>query len=258
MPRLNLRGYGALLIICLTLLACDVVQRLVIQPWVRLAPARRIPVLARWQHFLAHAVLDPIEKIGGASIPELPRIPGEPGVLVLMNHQSLLDIPLVCGSVDGAYPRIVTRKRYLRWIPLISHMVRLYQYPVVDPRANPTETRLSLEAIALAARTSDVPLAIFPEGTRTKHGDIGNFKTSGLKMILGARPWKVYVLVADGFWQRAKFKDFFAGLSSIEGRIELSGPLEWDDPEADPSAFIRQVRREMVERLARMRLPAAV
>ncbi len=255
---MNLRGYLALLIICLTLLAADVVQRLVIWPWVHLAPGRRIAVLARWQHFLARAVLGPLEKIGGASIPELPKVPGEPGVLLLMNHQSLLDIPLACGSIDGAYPRIITRKRYLRWIPLISHMVRLYQYPVVDPRANPKETRRSLDAIGEAARTSDVPLAIFPEGTRTKNGEIGNFKMSGLRVILAARPWKVYLMVADGFWQRAKFKDLLVGMRSIDGRIELTGPFVWDDPEADPTEFVRRMRKEMVERLARMRLPAPV
>jgi len=254
----NLRGCLALFVICFVLLAADAVQRLFIEPWVYLAPARRIPTLAKWQHLLAHVVLRPLEKIGGASIPALPEIPGEPGVLVLMNHQSLLDIPLVCGAIDGAYPIIVTRKRYLRWIPLISHMVRLYQYPVVDPRANPKETRRSLAEIAEVARTAEVPLAIFPEGTRTKDGEIGNFKTSGLKTILSARPWKVYVLVADGFWQHAKFKDFLAGMGRIDGHIELTGPLTWDDPEADPGDFIRKVRHEMVDRLARMRLPAAV
>ena len=54
----------------------------------------------------------------------------------LMNHQSLFDIPLVVQSVVRGYPRIVTRQRYSRSIPLISHMVKLYQYPVVAPSAN--------------------------------------------------------------------------------------------------------------------------
>ncbi len=254
---MKLRGYVALLLICLALAAADPVQRIVVHPWVRLAPSRRVPVLARWQHLLAHVVLGLLKTAGGASIPSVPRVPGGPGVLVLMNHQSLIDIPLVCASVERSYPRIITRKRYLRWIPLISHMVRLYQYPVVDPRANPKGTRTQLEAISEAARTSDVPLVIFPEGTRTRDGTIGRFRTAGLRLILASRPWSVYVLVADGFWQRARAKDFMAGLGSIDGRMELAAKLEWSDPSADPTAFIEEVRQRMVECLARMRNAAS-
>ncbi len=257
MLRVKLRGYFAILLVCLALLGADIVQRTLVYVWIRLAPARRIPVLARWQHLIAHVVLGLVQRAGGASIPDIPRIPGGPGVLVLMNHQSLLDIPLVCASVDESYPRIVTRKRYLRWIPLISHMVRLYQYPVVDPRANAKEQRRSLDAIREAARTSDVPLAIFPEGTRTRDGEIGRFRRSGLRLILASRSWKVYVLVVDGFWKRAKFKDFMADLSAIDGRMELAGVLEWNDPQADPDEFIEEVRKSMVDSLARMRIAAA-
>ena len=247
-----IRGYLALVWLCLGLLVLDPVQRLMAL-WVRLRPSRRIPVFGRWQQFMARFVLSGVSRIGGARIPELPEVPGEEGVLVLMNHQSLLDIPLVVGSLESAYPRIVTRRRYVRWIPLISHMVRVYQYPVVDPRANRAETRKQAVAIAEAARTSDVPIAIFPEGTRTKDGEIGSFKKTGLRMILGARDWRVYVIVADGFWERAKFKHFLGGMHDIHGRIEMMGPLEWDDPEADPDPFIRRVRGMMMDKLADMR-----
>ncbi len=251
----KLRGYLALTFVCLVLLLLDPVQRLVVGPWARLAPSRRIRVLTRWQRFLAHFVLRSVSTIGGAGIPTLPAIPGRGDTLVLMNHQSLLDIPLVVASVRNAYPRIVTRKRYFRWIPLISHMVRLYQYPVVDPSANAGTTRRMLGSIRDAARTTDVPLAIFPEGTRTRNGEIGRFKTTGLGLILEERPWTVYVLVADGFWQRAKLKHFLGGMGAIRGRIELIGPFQWADEGADPAPFIQEMREHMARRLAEMRAP---
>jgi len=251
----KLRGYLALTFVCLVLLLLDPIQRLVIGPWARLAPSRRIHVLARWQHFLARFVLRSVSAIGGAEIPALPAIPGREDTLVLMNHQSLLDIPLVIASVEGTYPRIVTRKRYLRWIPLISHMTRLYQYPVVDPSANAGTLRQMLSSIREAARTTDVPLAIFPEGTRTRNGEIGRFKTTGLALILEQKPWTVYLLVADGFWQRAKMKHLLGGMAAIRGRIELLGPFEWPDATADPAPFIREMREHLAEKLAEMRTP---
>lgn len=253
----KLRGYVALAVVCLALVVLDPIQRLIIAPWARLAPNRRIALFTRWQRFMARVVLDPVRHIGGARIPELPHVPGGPGVLVIMNHQSVLDIPLLVAAVHDAYPRIVTRKRYLRWIPLISHMVRLYQYPVVDPAANTGEAKKMLGSISEAAATSDVPLGIFPEGTRTRNGDIGRFRSTGLKLILSQRAWTVYVLVADGFWQRAKMKHFMGGMSAIRGRVTMQGPFQWTDPSADPDPFIDDIRARMVGRLAEMRSATA-
>lgn len=249
----KLRGYVALVIILLALLILDPVQRLIVAPWARLAPSRRIRIFSRWQRFLANGILATLRLAGGARIQTVPAIQGREGVLVVMNHQSVLDIPLVVAAVHGAYPRIVTRKRYLRWIPLISHMVRLYQYPVVDPTANSGETKRMLGAIRDAARSSDVPLAIFPEGTRTKDGEIGPFRTTGLKLILKQRAWTVYILVADGFWQRAKMKHFLGGMGEIRGSMRLLGPIEWTDPHGDTEAFAQELRRRMTEEMAALR-----
>lgn len=252
---MKLRGYLALVVVCLGLVLTDVVQRFVITPWVRLRPSRRTPILARWINFMARVVTRPLVRIGGAHIPVPERvIPAEPGVLILMNHQSLFDIPLVVQAVEGGYPRIVTRKRYGRWIPLISQMTRLYQYPLVDPTANAGEMRKTYLELREVARTSDVPIAVFPEGTRSRDGRVGRFRTKGVGLLLRARPWKVYVMVADGFWQQPRFKDFLKGISEIRGTVGLAGVLEWSDPRADPAPFLDEVRALMQAELDRMRL----
>ena len=56
-----------------------------------------------------------------------------------------------------------------------------------------------LRELKEAARTSQVPMVIFPEGTRTKDGEIGEFMTTGLRLILRSRSWKVFVFVVDGY-----------------------------------------------------------
>jgi 1-acyl-sn-glycerol-3-phosphate acyltransferase len=255
----KLRGYIAFTLILLGLLLFDPVQRLLVAPWARMAPSRRVRTFSRWQRFLAHFVLRSVARIGGAKMPAVPRIDGRAGVLVLMNHQSVLDIPLMVAAVHGSYPRIVTRKRYHRWIPLISHLVRLYQYPVVDPKAGAEETRRMVDDIAEAARTSDVPMGIFPEGTRTRDGEIGRFRPRGLRAMLEQRPWEVHVLVADGFWERAKLRGLLGGWSTMRGKIVHLGPFAWNDPTADPEPFMGEMRERMVAALAELRseVPAA-
>jgi 1-acyl-sn-glycerol-3-phosphate acyltransferase len=239
----------------LALLCGEVVQRLVVAPWVWLRPSRRIPVLGGWIRIMAWAVTRPVALFSGCVIPRPePIVPTRPGILILMNHQSLFDIPLVIQTVANGYPRIVTRQRYVdRWIPVISQMIRLYQYPVVNPAANSEEISASLDELEEAAATTDVPIAVFPEGTRTKNGEIGRFKKGGLGRILRARPWTVYLYVADGFWRAAKFKDFVRGVAHVEGKMEHVATLEWTDPGADPTPFILQVRNMMKERLSAMR-----
>jgi 1-acyl-sn-glycerol-3-phosphate acyltransferase len=219
---LKLRGTVTLVTLGLSLFASDLVQRLVIAPLVHLIPSRRDRVLAWWQQLMANTILVPTRFIGGAKTGDIPQIPARSGDLVLMNHQSLLDIPLVVRSLRPGYPRIVTRERYASGKPLISHMVRLYQYPTVNPRAT---GRSALEGLAQETAASPVPVVIYPEGTRTRDGSLGRFKRSGLRAILPARDWRVWLVVADGYWECAKLVDFREGVSSIRGSVDFEGPL---------------------------------
>jgi 1-acyl-sn-glycerol-3-phosphate acyltransferase len=125
--------------------------------------------------------------------------------------------------------------------------------PLVDPTANRSGLKKSLDDLALMVRDSDVPIAVFPEGTRTKDGEIGRFKTGALNRILAMRPWTVYVYVVDGFWAAAKYKDVLRELPNVNGKIEHAGTLEWNNPETDPKTFVEEVREMMVERLTVMR-----
>lgn len=255
---MKLRGYLALTLVCTAFLFCDLWQRTVVTLSASLRPSRRTEVLARWINLMARLVMGGVARIGGASLPVPPRVvPSGPGVLVVMNHQSVLDIPLVVKTVEGGYPRIVTRARYHRFIPLISHMVRLYQYPVVDPSANPRALIDSLKAMEREARESEVPMALFPEGTRSRDGSIGPFKRGGLARILAQRDWRIYIFVADGFWEAAKLKDFLRGMAHIEGKMAYLGTAEWTDPEADSAAFIEGLRDRMIAGLAELRSETA-
>ena len=247
---MDLRSVTTLALMGPAFLGCDLVQRLLIAPMARLLPGRREVLLTRWQHFIAHMVLFILRHPGGVRIARLPRIPATAGVLVLMNHQSLLDIPLVVASMHGVYPRILTRRRYGRGIPIISHMTRVYRYPLVDSRAT---LRRELERLRREGASSSHPLVVFPEGTRTRTGRIGPFRTLGLTTLLAARRWSVYVVVADGVWKWARFKDFLANLSSIRVRVECSGPFDSPPPDSDPQPFITEMRHVMTGMLGEMR-----
>jgi 1-acyl-sn-glycerol-3-phosphate acyltransferase len=250
----KIRGTLTLTLVAVVLIAADLVQRLVIGPLTRVLPSRRHAILSAWQQLMALAVLWPVRFIGGAQIGDIPQIPGGSGILILMNHQSLLDIPLVVRATRPGHPRIVTRERYASGKPLISHMIRLYQYPTVNPRAT---GRVDLSRLAEAAAASPVPLVIYPEGTRTRDGGIGRFRRAGLRAILSAREWEVWVMTADGFWECAKLQDFRANVSSIQGAVRVDGPFTGPGPDASAEvidAFIGRMEADMRESLEDLRI----
>lgn len=250
---MRLRGAASLFTVAILFLVGDLVQRIIVAPLIRLNPRSRDGVLQAWLQAWARIALGIVRGVGGARIAALPSITGREGVLILMNHQSLLDIPIAVRATRGRYPAIVTRKRYARGIPLVSFMLRLYEFPLVEPGAR---SREQLDQLAAIARASDRPLMIFPEGGRTRDGEIRDFRKGGLESILAQRTWEVHVLVGDGFWQCARLADYVAKIAAVRGRVEHAGPFSFDPDRDEVAAFAGQMRTVMCETLDRMRTAA--
>lgn len=239
---MKIRGILTVATASSALLVGEVIQRTLVVAALRLFPSRRESILARWQQALARIMLGSARIVGGAHYGEIPRIPGGPGTLVLMNHQSVMDIPLVVRAMRNGYPRIVTRVRYAHGKPLISHMIRLYQYPTVDPGAT---VRSSLDDLRKQTASSPVPVVIFPEGSRTRDGELGKFRRMGLRSILGGRSWQVWIVAIDGWWEVGHLTDFLNNVSKVNGRMAVVGPFTSPEPGESVGAFIAEMEQRM-------------
>lgn len=245
-----MRGYFALAVTGILFFIADAVERTIIVGLLKLRPRSREKILSGWARFMAGLTLQSIQRLGGAQIRKLPQIASGPGVLVLMNHQSLLDIPLVIQCLESGYPKIVTRRRYAKGIPLVSHMLRLYEHPLVDPG---DKSRRSVATLVRSAREAHQPLVIFPEGTRTKTGEIGPFMKAGLSGILSVRPWLVYLAVGDGFWRGRRLQEIARNLPRIRGAVETLGPFSWTPGGQSPESFLDEMRDHMCLKINEMR-----
>ncbi|HEX5437635.1 MAG TPA: lysophospholipid acyltransferase family protein [Gemmatimonadaceae bacterium] len=227
-------------------------QRLIVWPFIALFPARRRSVLARWVRAHLRVALHAARAIAGVRISVRGAI-SPASCVVLMNHQSIVDIPIGLTLMPGPLAVIPTRDRYRRGIPGISPYVRMAGFPFVTQR--PTALRSDLQA--LKGVVDDVArgeqsLLIFPEGHRTRDGEIGQFMKAGLRLILKRTHCPVYCIVADGMWTARTYAEAAANFSHAQVRVVVLGPFASPAPAAI-DAFIDSLRDRMVAALADLR-----
>jgi 1-acyl-sn-glycerol-3-phosphate acyltransferase len=228
----------------------DVLLWLTVVPAALVAPGAREPLL-RFNARLLAGTTAWLMRLAGAKLDIGFRVPCKGGILIVANHQSLVDIVIAFETVPDGYPRMVAHHRYMRGIPLVSHMMRAYRHIAVYPGRT---GRDELERLQGIARNAKHPIVIYPEGHRTGDGEVRPWKRAGLQAFLSARPWTVYVLVVDGLWKSARVPDFVRTVSGVRCRAEAAGPFEYDGTGRDDHGeFIDMLERVMCDKLAEMR-----
>ena len=221
----RVRAFFVIIITGIFVFSHELIQRTLLPLVLKCFPGKREYILAKWCQWIAGTFLNIARITGVGDFPVQPVIKSDSKVLILMNHQSLLDIPLVIKCIRDGYPLIVTRQRYAKGIPLISSFVRLYDFPTVNPGGG---RKVELKKL-LRAADGTKPVVVYPEGTRSRDGDLLPFRTGALKVLLDGRQWQVYLLVADGAWPYATFKHIASLKGKIEWKMKLLGPF--DSPE---------------------------
>jgi 1-acyl-sn-glycerol-3-phosphate acyltransferase len=111
----------------------------------------------------------------------LEHLPPRGPVILMSNHQSLLDIP-VCLGFLGRTMGFVAKRELFR-IPALSFWMRQIHCASMD-RADVRSSGALLEALSRRVREGGYCLLIFPEGTRTRHpdGELGPFRRGALRL----------------------------------------------------------------------------
>ncbi len=93
--------------------------------------------------------------------------------IFVANHQSIYDIPLVYGWLDNNFKWIM--KKELRRLPFIGKTCALMGHIFID-RSNPMRAKQSLEKAKQNLQQGNSSIFLFPEGTRTRNGQLLRFK----------------------------------------------------------------------------------
>lgn len=113
-------------------------------------------------------------------------------ICYVANHQSMMDIPALFGS--GLWGGIIAKKE-LRKVPGLNILMKELGCVYIDRK----DIRQSLKAILKGVDNlnSGLAMAIYPEGTRSKTGEIAEFKAGALKMATKAKAIIVPVAIKN-------------------------------------------------------------
>ncbi len=106
------------------------------------------------------------------------NIPKDEPVLFVSNHQSNLDIPILLGFIDK--PKAFVAKVEMSKFPVLSTWMKLINCIFID-RGNARESLKAIKA-GIKLLKGGYSLVIFPEGTRSKDGNLMEFKPGSLKL----------------------------------------------------------------------------
>ncbi|MEG1583320.1 MAG: lysophospholipid acyltransferase family protein [Cetobacterium sp.] len=102
----------------------------------------------------------------------------EDGVVIVANHESNLDIPVIVSALDIPVG-FVAKKEMENW-PFYSMWMKLSKCIFLD-RSNPREGIKSIRK-AVDIVKQGYPTVIFPEGERSIDGNVGIFKKGSFKL----------------------------------------------------------------------------
>ena len=179
--------------------------------------------------------------IGGENID-----PKQPYVMVL-NHNSMMDI--MCPYVLPLIFKWVSKREVYR-IPLVGRLLFMHGDIVIN-RSNPKEAMQFVHTQGLKWLKRGASVAIFPEGTRSKSGEIGNFKAGAFILAKDAGV-PILPVVLDGTRTMTRKGIWLNWRNRIT--IKVLKPISAKEiEERSIKEVMAQVHTDMIDTLAEIR-----
>jgi 1-acyl-sn-glycerol-3-phosphate acyltransferase len=133
-----------------------------------------------------------------------PTLPSGRPLIVISNHQSTFDIPMIVLALPNHYARFVAKKELGKWLPSCSIILR-HGCALID-RKDSRQAVTAIADLAERAEKNKYAVSIFPEGTRARDGRLKKFHIGGIASLLKHMPSALVVpMVVEGPWEIYKY-----------------------------------------------------
>jgi len=187
-------------------------------------------------------------KAGGLNLTVIGKdnIPNEP-CLFVGNHQSNFDIPAILSNMNRITGAVA--KKEMDNIPIMTYWMRQIHCVFMD-RENPRE---ALKAIAEGVENlkNGYSMLIFPEGTRSKSNNMGEFKKGSMRLAIKAGVPIVPVTLFDTY----KVMEGNNGkIKNANAKLIIGKPIYLDDMSKEEKANVSDVVQNIIQNNLNMEL----
>ena len=160
--------------------------------------------------------------------------------IFIANHQSYIDIPVLVQALSQFQLRWIAKKE-LFWVPLFGWVLWSSKHIIVD-RSSLSRAMNSLSR-ARERIEKGISVVVFPEGTRSRHGDLLPFKRGGFLLAFKSQTpiFPVTIKGSGVVWSRGDWR-----IRSGEIAIVMGKPVSVDRYRAqDLKLLVNRVRAEI-------------
>ncbi|NOY09745.1 MAG: 1-acyl-sn-glycerol-3-phosphate acyltransferase [Spirochaetes bacterium] len=140
--------------------------------------------------------------------------------VILCNHQSLADILVVFYAFPGHFIKFVAKKSLKYGLPSISLGARIGKHAFINRKGDFKSTIRELKKLAKNTGEGRCPV-IFPEGTRSRTGEVGIFHSAAVRVILENTNLPILSVAIGGGSRIVKFFDLFKHLHETRFMVKI-------------------------------------
>ncbi len=177
-----------------------------------------------------------------------PLVKPHTSYVFIANHQSMFDVPILGALLFSNFPKYVSKRELARWIPSISYNLRRGGNAIID-RGDREQAMQAIRELGTAIQKRNISAVIYPEGTRSRRGELRRFRRAGTLALLEAAPEAPVVPVTiDESWRLLCF-NLFPVPFGTRIRVRIGEPIARHSDE-DPAALLHDVHQQIEKTLS--------
>ena len=185
------------------------------------------------------------------------RVEGEPPkggrFLVVSNHQSSLDIPLLITTLRGLNLAFVAMEQLRHGHPVISPVLR-NGGAVFVKKESLSDDFVALDRFGRDVERYDGSPLIFPEGGISRDGTLRPLMKAGVEAVRRASRLAILPITLDGTWPAPTIHEY-ERLMGAHVTVRIGEPISCESVDADPRAAYDRLEALMRRNLEEMRRP---